>query len=120
MALTKQDLKSIGSVIDKKQNTKFKDFEKRLDRILDQKLDEKFVDHLNLLEKRLDKKMDKRFDEVNEKIDGVDKKLNDFVDFAKPAIESLLEESQQNFEQKIPQRVSTLENLHLGTHTHVN
>ena len=103
--LTKQDLKAI-------------------DGLLDRKLDEKFVDHLTLLEKRLDKKMDKRFDEVNQKLDKLDdrlEKVEEFVEFAKPAIVSLLEESQQNFEQKIPQRVTKLEDLHpIGVHAHVN
>ena len=56
MALTKGDLKSIEN-------------------LLDTKLDEKFVDHLSLLEKRLDKKMDKRFDEVNERLNKIDKRL---------------------------------------------
>lgn len=130
MALTKQDLKSIGGVVDKKLDTRFKEFGKRIDLILDDKLDEKFVDHLSFLEKRLDKRMDKRFDEVNEKFKKIDErfdriderleKVEEFTEFAKPALEALLEESQQSFEQKIPQRVSTLENLHLGTHTHVN
>ena len=112
MSLTKQDLKAI-------------------DTLLDNKLDEKFVDHLSLLEKRLDKKMDKRFEEVNERLDGVDEKLEsidkrlgkveEFAEFAKPAIESLLEESQQTFELKIPKRVLALEDLHsVGVHTHAN
>lgn len=100
--LTKQDLKAI-------------------DELLDNKLDEKFVGHLTLLEKRLDKKMDKRFDEADEKLDEKLVPINDFVEFAEPAIKALLEESQQNFELKIPQRVAKLEELHpIGVHTHVN
>lgn len=63
------------------------------------------MDHLTLLEKRLDKKMDIRFDEADEKLDEKLAKINDFVEFAEPAIKALL----------------TLENLHpIGVHAHVS
>lgn len=108
MALTKSDLKAIEN-------------------ILDDKLNEKFVDNLVLLEKRLDEKLEQKFDGINERMDGIDErldgldtKLDDFIEFAKPAITSLLDESQDIFEQKLPNRVSQLEKLHSGgMHTHM-
>ncbi len=112
MAITKGDLKLIGN-------------------LLDEKLDEKFVDHLALLEKRIDERMGRRFDGIDERLDGIDERLDgiderldgiderfgsvqEFIDFAKPAIEVILDESQTNFEKRKPQRVLRLdEALHL-------
>jgi len=47
--------------------------------------------------------------------DLMDKKLsavNEFVKFAEPAIQALLDESQSNFENRLPKRVENLEKIH--------
>lgn len=40
--------------------------------------------------------------------------VNDFIDFAKTAILELLDESEEKFKQKIPERLKKLEDIHPG------
>jgi hypothetical protein len=90
-------------------------------------------DDLEAIKELIDGKLNEKLKPVNEFIayakptlanlvefaDSANKKINDlveFADFAKTALTSLLDESQEHFEQKLPQRVKKLEDIHLGGH----
>jgi len=61
-------------------------------------------DRITSSEKRQDEKLDRKFDQKL-------KPIYEFVEFAKPAIVSLLEEADERHNQKLPERVERLEKL---------
>lgn len=86
-----------------------------------------------IIDQRLDKKLDEKFDSINEFIayakptltslvefakSAKEKliKLEEFAEFGEKALTSLLDESQEHFEQKLPERVKKLEAIHPGGH----
>lgn len=62
-----------------------------------------------IVEETVEHKLEQKF---NTKLQSI----YEFIDFAKTALLSLLDESQERFEQKIPQRVKKLEDIHPGGH----
>ncbi|RJR15146.1 hypothetical protein C4579_02930 [Candidatus Microgenomates bacterium] len=60
-----------------------------------------------IIDKKLDEKLDLKLKPVFERLDGID----DFISFAKPALISLLEESEERHKLKLPERVSRLEEV---------
>lgn len=54
---------------------------------------------------------------LEEKLVAKLKPIYEFIDFAKTALLSLLDESQEHFEQKLPERIRKLEEIHpAGSH----
>ncbi len=51
---------------------------------------------------------------LDEKLDEKLKPINEFVDYAKPILDALLEESQNTFSLHLPERVKRLETIHPG------
>ncbi len=88
--LTKSDLAAIGKVFD-------------------QKLDQKFDDKLGKFGSKLEKKFDQKL-----------KPIYEFIEFAKPALIALLDESQATFKQHLPERVKHLEDIHPQLHHHAS
>lgn len=104
MALTKSDIKEIKNVIQDVVKTE-----------LDDKIG-LLSDKVELLSEKVES-LDEKVESLSEKVET----LVDFADFAKPALEALLEESQANFVNKLPERVKRLEVLHQnGTHIVAN
>jgi len=62
-----------------------------------------------LIDERLDIKLDKKF---NEKL----KPIYKFIDFAQPVLIAILDESQENFNKKLPERVAKLKAIHPSGH----
>lgn len=62
-----------------------------------------------LIDERLEVKLEEKF---TQKL----KPIYEFIEFAQPILEALLEESQDRFEEKLPQRVQKLEAIHPGGH----
>lgn len=58
-------------------------------------------------------------DIVETELDKKMESLNEFAEFAKPALEALLDESQKNFLHNLPERVKKLESIH-PSNTHAN
>lgn len=74
---------------------------------------------LNAIGKLIDQKLDQKLKPINEFVIETKIKLTkllEFADFGERALTSLLDESQENFEQKLPQRVKKLEDIHPGGH----
>lgn len=64
-----------------------------------------------VVDERLEVKLEEKLEEQ------LTKKLQpiyNFIDFAKTALLELLDESQEQFEQKIPERLKKLEDIHPG------
>ena len=109
MALTKSDVQQIkvavqdivGSALDKTVGPLTKKVGSLGDDI--ESLDAK-VESLNIQVQSLDSKV--------ESLDSKVESLVEFADFAKPALESLLIESQANFLHNLPERVKKLESIH--------
>ena len=57
---------------------------------------------------------------MDSKLDGKLKSINEFIKFAKPALIALLDESQDNFKQHLPERVKHLEDIHPHLHRHTS
>ena len=75
------------------------------------------VDDLKAIGEMFDQKLEQKLEQkLDEKLDEKLKPVYDFIAFAKPALLSLLDESQEQFENKIPERVKNLENIHPGGH----
>jgi len=55
---------------------------------------------------------------IGKVIDQKLKPINEFIKFAKPALIALLDESQDNFKQHIPERIKHLEEIHPQLHIH--
>ncbi len=94
MALTKKDLSAIGELLDKK-------LEEKLEAKLEEKLESKFASFGQKLEEKLENKLNDKLQPVYE-----------FIEWAKPILVALLDESQDHFEEKLPQRVKKLEDIH--------
>lgn len=82
MALTKEDLRSIGDLMDRKMDQKFAVFEKKINKNTDQKIEDLarlaaggFKD----VEERLSKKIDVVDEKLANRIDAVDEKLTNRI-----------------------------------------
>lgn len=68
-------------------------------------------DDIAAIGKLIDQKLDQK---LEEKLDIKLRPIYEFIDFAKPALLALLDESQTQFDLKLPERLKKLENIHPG------